>query len=341
MFFAGCSSKVMTNSLFDINNEYDVDGYPWQVQQVRLMNTNGLSPIRGVGEVYYLSPSRGIENAIPLLNNDINTTLYKKVIDYNTSINISTLYEIKSSILQLDKLSLDIAKYEIDLLAAIDSNDTNRSFNIQQDLNKSVENFDTNYSNFLIQQKHSSVLIAQWSLSNNNSYNASASTVAEINNKTAEDMSGFIIASGLKVESLYMDLNTSKQLEANFDDTISHRVGITTYMVSAENMLFINRSDHKKFLKAITTLSMKNMKGTLKKLDEISMNLSMAKSDRLFSSGQYAKPLVYNCEMNLTKSNSPINRKWTSLNSGHKCNESLIPVFSVFTEVDELDNVYH
>lgn len=126
MFLSGCT-RVMTNSLFDINNEYDIDGQVWQIQQTRLMHINGLSPTSELGEIYFLNPARGVETAFPVLPQDKNITLYKKVIDYNeTNVTMSDLHEIKSTLLQLDKLSLDIAQKEVKLLITQEGNATNK-----------------------------------------------------------------------------------------------------------------------------------------------------------------------------------------------------------------------
>lgn len=157
-------------------------------------------------------------------------------------------------------------------------------------------------------------------------------------------MSGFIIASGLKVESLYMDKNTSDSLEEYFNDSLSSRVGIITYMVSAKNFLFVNRSNHKKFLQLVSKLSTKDLTGMtkiLKNLNELNINLTMAKSDNLFSTGVYTSPKVYYCKKDLNHSKPTT---WTRDNSSSSdCNEEktfTIPFFSVFTELDELDNIW-
>ena len=122
--FLGCSSKTATTSLFDLNNEYDVDGSPFsQTSQIRMLSINGLSPIHEVGEVYFLHPMRGSQSAIELEfdyakeqgENDVK--LKKTILQYkrDSSVNLSKLITLKADIQKLQTKSDEILNKKVEI----------------------------------------------------------------------------------------------------------------------------------------------------------------------------------------------------------------------------------
>lgn len=349
LFLSACSQRVMTKSIFDMNNEYKIEGQwmPKHIGQAKLLNIHGLSPIREAGEIYFLYPSRGIESAYPILNSKLKgVSLYKKVIKYrdNNNTKMNDLHRIKTSILNLDKLTLDIVEKEVQLIDLYDNNETNVTTQInrvEKDLNSTIGKYNNVYEGFLNDFNNTQgLLIAQWAQKNKTAQSADAGDIINVSNESSIGKNGFIIASGITIESLYLDDNNSQHLDNNFTDSWFNGIGIVTYLVSAENFIFVNRASNKKLLKLAAEVSAKDIKGTINKIDKIKLELAFARSEKVFSTGQLSESDIYICEKKLNGS-IPSEWKRMDMNNTIDCsNNNKTPFFSVFTEIDKLPILY-
>jgi hypothetical protein len=357
ILLSGCGSKNMTRSVFDINNEYQIKGRlnPWSINQTKLLNIHALSPINEVGEIYFLYPSRGIESAFPLLHDQLQgVRLYKKVMKYeekNASLN--DLHNIKTSILALDQITLDLAKKQVDYITAQARYDINATAEnnatlrqVKQELTTLEHENNATYRKFLSDLNGTQgLLVAQWSEKGNSAQSASLGEGDnfQISSQQSKSKNGFILASGITIESVYLDNKNSKQIAQHIDNSLFDRMGMVTYMVSADNFLFVNRADHSQFINMVLQGGFKDSQKILtnfSNLEKIKLVFSLEKFNQVNSSGQYKKPTISYCEK--TFKGQEVSG-WTKKSKAYNdiaCQQSGVPFFAIFTEIDKLNKLY-
>ncbi|MBU0925339.1 hypothetical protein KKG81_10665 [bacterium] len=167
--FLGCSSKTATTSLFDLNNEYDVDGSPFSpTSQIRMLSINGLSPLHEVGEVYFLHPIRGSQSAIELeFDYDKGDVKLKKTIikyEPDNSVNLSELITLKANIQKLQKKSDEILSKRVEISSFklkdsnVEKNQNEFGFKLKA-LNEQYKGEELSTKKIELEKKYSALLV--------------------------------------------------------------------------------------------------------------------------------------------------------------------------------------
>jgi len=344
----GCSSRPISSALFDINDESDRDGYPWNIQQTRVSTINGLSGFEEVGNIIFLHPKRGAETAIYLdLNNSTNPEFKKMVKVYRSEANSTSLFTIRDNLLLLDKKALELLKEELNYSSKLkqfqEANATKqKEIEAYLDLNNSLKSivtakndFNLSYNNLLDSLRVKNSIMFKWSGSKkrDNSFNVADKFNASKDSK--KSFSGFVLASGLRVEKLVLNKNFVNTIQGSINDSWFKRTGVITYTLGAKELLYINRRDLSKISSLIADANLSdfagNSKKIIKKLDNIYLKLSASNLENSLSGGFLENPKISFIDSNISK---------TRCKDSDTSNFNVTNFFSVYTELDGLDSIF-
>ena len=355
----GCGSKSMTSTLFDINSEYDNDGGIGTIKQTRIITVNPLASMEEVGQVCFLDPKRGSETAV-YLDLGIRNKSKKIVKEYKSSTEEEELMIIRDHLIQLDRKMISLVKSNSELLS-LELYQKSDQFKAQKregeitgeeeerlsekikmlrgEIQEDIQTLDDSYKEFLKNLRQSNAIIFRWSVEKEKSAQGSAGTIINSNGKSKKSLSGFVLASGLKTERLFIDKTLVDNLNSKINESYKNKTGIITFTLSAENIIYVNQNDLSKMFDINLDVKLSDLAGNskdiLKTIDKIRLYLAAASVENALSGGYLSKPVVSKKEVLLTECDTG---KCSEYNNE---TERRSVFFTVYTKLSELDKLFN
>lgn len=288
VILSGCSSTGgKITSFEDLTTEASKEGLT-KLPQYRVISIPGMLPFSDVGGVHFYKSKRKPSTAIGVNNEEsyaIETTI-------ESTCDQACLSSIKEKILLVKNKAASLIHAKIDLARLHSSEpkaDASAIVAATTKYNTIRTDLDAKHQDAMNAIKNNGVMTFRWNTNTKKSGSIGFGSITGVSGAKDDTQSGFGLISGLKTSTLYLGKDIKEVWgNLNGESKFSNRLEVTTYTMQAQYIIYMSENDLSSSLSTNLKASysqLSNLSDTIKNLDNIEINVALAKVSNLSNMG--------------------------------------------------------